>query len=140
MFDKLKASLDNAEGSAKKLAETRLDNLAGDTTKLASAWEGFLLCLEDGEGIFSGILRGIVQATTALLNFLTPTKEVSEALEDERTELFLLESELNRTNTTQERRVEIITSLQDKYPDYLGNLDAETATNKELSEAIANSQ
>ena len=136
-IDKLKTSLDGAEGSAKKLAETRLDNLAGDTTKLASAWEGFLLSLEDGEGIFSGILRGIVQATTALLNFLTPTKEVSEALEDERTELFLLESELNRTNTTQERRVEIITSLQEKYPDYLGNLDAETATNKELSEAIA---
>ena len=55
--------------------------------------------------MFNGLLRGIVQATTALLNFLTPTKEISEAMEDERTELFLLESELNRTNTTQERRV-----------------------------------
>jgi len=82
------------------------------------------------------LLRGIVQATTALLNFLTPTKEISEAMEDERTELFLLESELNRTNTTQERRVEIITNLQEKYPDYLGNLDAETVSNEELSKAI----
>ena len=136
-IDKLKTSLDGAEGSAKNLAETRLDNLAGDTTKLGSAWEGFLLSIEDGEGMFNGLLRGIVQATTALLNFLTPTKEISEAMEDERTELFLLEAELQNTNTTSERRVEIITDLQEKYPDYLGNLDAETATNKELSEAIA---
>lgn len=135
-IDKLKTSLDGAEGSAKNLAETRLDNLAGDTTKLGSAWEGFLLSIEDGEGMFNGLLRGIVQATTALLNFLTPTKEISEAMEDERTELFLLESELNRTNTTQERRTEIITTLQDKYPDYLGNLDAETVSNEELSKAI----
>lgn len=136
-IDKLKTSLDNADGSAKNLAETRLDNLAGDTTKLASAWEGFLLSIEDGEGIFSGILRGVVQVTTALLGFLTGTQSVSEAMEEERTELFLLESELNRTNTTQERRVEIITGLQEKYPDYLGNLDAETVTNKELAKAIA---
>ena len=135
-IDKLKTSLDNAEGSAKNLAETRLDNLAGDTTKLASAWEGFLLSIEDGEGIFSGILRGVVQVTTALLGFLTGTKSASEAMEEERTELFLLESELNRTNTTQERRVEIITSLQEKYPDYLGNIDAETVSNEELSKAI----
>ena len=31
----------DAGGAAKDIAETRLDNLAGDTTKLGSAWEGF---------------------------------------------------------------------------------------------------
>ncbi len=135
-IDVLADSLENAEGSAKKLAETRLDNLAGDTTKLGSAWEGFLLSIEDGEGMFNGLLRGIIQATTALLGFLTPTKSITEALEDERTELFLVESELNNVNTTQERRNEIITTLQEKYPDYLGNLEADKVTNEELSKAI----
>ena len=135
-IDSLTESLNGAEGSAKKLAETRLDNLAGDTTKLGSAWEGFLLSIEDGEGMFNGLLRGIVQATTALLNFLTPTKLISESLEEERSELFLLESELRNTNTTQERRNEIIGDLQEKYPDFLGNIDAETASNEELSKAI----
>ncbi len=135
-IDSLTESLNNAEGSAKRLAETRLDNLAGDTTKLGSAWEGFLLSIEDGEGMFNGLLRGIVQATTALLNFLTPTKLISESLEEERSELFLLESELRNTNTTQERRNEIIGDLQEKYPDFLGNIDAETASNEELSKAI----
>jgi len=135
-IDELTKSLNGAEGSAKKLAETRLDNLAGDTTKLGSAWEGFLLSIEDGEGMFNGLLRGIVQATTALLNFLTPTKKISESLAEERSELFLLESELRNTNTTQERRNEIISDLQEKYPDFLGNIDAETASNEELSKAI----
>ena len=135
-IDTLTESLNGAEGSAKKLAETRLDNLAGDTTKLGSAWEGFLLSIEDGEGMFNGLLRGIVQATTSLLNFLTPTKLISEALADERTELMMLESELNNTNTTQERRNEIIGDLQEKYPDFLENIDAETVSNEELSVAI----
>ena len=135
-IDALTESLNGAEGSAKKLAETRLDNLAGDTTKLGSAWEGFLLSIEDGEGMFNGLLRGIVQATTALLNFLTPTKLISESIAEERTELMMLESELNNTNTTQERRNEIIDNLQEKYPEYLGNIDRETVSNEELSEAI----
>ena len=135
-IDKLTTSFKNAEGSAKKLAETRLDNLAGDTTKLGSAWEGFLLSIEDGEGFFSNLLRGIVQATTGLLNFLNPTRQISDALKDEQVELFKVQSELGNVNTTQERRNEIIAELQDSYPDYLGNIDAETVSNEELYKAL----
>lgn len=58
-------------GAAAGIAETRLDNLDGDTTKLGSAWEGFLLSVEDGEGIFSKIARGFVQALTGIVNTLT---------------------------------------------------------------------
>jgi len=110
--------------------------LAGDTTKLGSAWEGFLLSIEDGEGFFSDLLRGIVQATTGLLNFLNPTKKISEALEEERVELFKVEAELGNVNITQERRNEIIDELQIKYPKYLGNIDKETISNEELFKAL----
>lgn len=135
-IDTLTESFNNAEGSARKLAETRLDNLAGDTTKLGSAWEGFLLSIEDGEGFFSNLLRGIVQATTGLLNFLNPTKQLSDALKEEQVELFKVEAELGNVNTTQERRNEIIADLQASYPDYLGNIDAETVSNEELYKAL----
>ena len=37
-IDVLTKSLEDAEGAAKAIAETRLDNLAGDITKLDSAW------------------------------------------------------------------------------------------------------
>ena len=56
--------LDDAEGAAKALAEIRLDNLAGDMTKLSSAWSGFLLNIEDGEGILNRLTRGVIQDIT----------------------------------------------------------------------------
>lgn len=63
-IDVLTKSLEDAEGAAKAIAETRLDNLAGDVTKLDSAWEGFLLSIEDGEGAISKLSRGAVQLLT----------------------------------------------------------------------------
>lgn len=135
-IDNLTTAFENSQGAAQRLAETRLDNLAGDTTKLSSAWEGFLLSIEDGEGIFNSIARGIVQATTSLLNFITPTEKVSESLEKERTSLFRVQAELGNVNTTQEERTALILELQKKYPEYLKNIDAETASNEDLNKAI----
>ena len=66
----------NAAGAAQAMAEVRLDNLAGDTTKLNSAWEGFLLSLEDGEGIFSKISRVFVQGLTSIITKVTQTSIV----------------------------------------------------------------
>ena len=58
------------------MAEVRLDNLAGDTTKLNSAWEGFLLSLEDGEGIFNQISRVFVQTLTAVITKITSLSRI----------------------------------------------------------------
>ena len=59
------------DGAAKAIAETRLDNLAGDTTKLNSAWEGFLLAIEDGTGPINKIQRLIVQGLTGAVTGIT---------------------------------------------------------------------
>lgn len=63
----------DAGGAAKDIAETRLDNLAGDTTKLGSAWEGFLLSIEDGDGIINKLQRGAIQLLTKGITALTET-------------------------------------------------------------------
>jgi hypothetical protein len=52
------------ETTARDMAEIRLDNLAGDMTKLGSAWDGFLLGLEDGEGPINAIQRFLVKNLT----------------------------------------------------------------------------
>jgi hypothetical protein len=54
-IDDLEQSLLNADGAAKKMADTMLNNLTGDMTKAKSAWEGFILSLEDGNGVISKI-------------------------------------------------------------------------------------
>ena len=149
-IDSLTRTLENSAGAAKEMAEVRLDNLAGDTTKLSSAWEGFLLSIEDGEGLFSSIARGIVQATTALLNFITPTTKLSESLEKERFALFKTEAELDRLDVkmqdttlseedlekAQQDRVTVIDELKLKYPKYLEDIDAETTSTEDLKKAI----
>jgi len=149
-IDTLTESFNNSAGAANELAETRLDNLAGDTTKLSSAWEGFLLSIEDGTGIFNTIARGIVQATTALLNFITPTKSLTDELKNQRfelnknqTELAILDKTINDTSTSetelkkaQEKRKDIIIELKKQYPDYLKDIDAEKVTTEELNTAI----
>jgi len=64
------------------------------------------------------------------------TSTLSQKLEQERIDLLVLESRLNNVNMKQETRVSLIKQLQEKYPDYLKNLDAEKATSEELREAI----
>ena len=66
-IEKLTQSFEGAEGAAKKMADIKLDNLAGDTTKLASAWEGFLLTLEDGSGVLNKIARGSLKTLTTVI-------------------------------------------------------------------------
>ncbi len=66
----LTETLNNAEGAAKRMSEIRLDNVAGDLVKLGSAWDGFLLGLDGGEGIITKLQRVTIQALTASINFL----------------------------------------------------------------------
>ena len=60
-------TLKEAEGTTKKIAETKLDNLAGDITVMKSAWEA--LSIELGE-IFTPILRFLVKMLTKFIGFV----------------------------------------------------------------------
>ena len=66
----LEESFNNASGAAKTLADERLNNLTGDITILSSAWEGFVLGLEDGTGGLNRIARGSIQFLTNAIGFL----------------------------------------------------------------------
>ena len=68
---KLTGVYENAEGAAANMAGIRMDNLTGDTKILASAWEGLMLSIEDGDGVMSGIARGAVQMLTRGITNLT---------------------------------------------------------------------
>jgi len=74
----LKTGFENAGGAAKKMADTQLDTLEGKTKILNSAWEGLVLSLTSGDSAFSSIAKGIVEATTSLLGFLTTSEDAAE--------------------------------------------------------------
>ena len=66
----LEESFNNASGAAKTLADERLNNLSGKITILKSAWEGFILGLEDGTGGLNRIAKGAIVFLTDAIGFL----------------------------------------------------------------------
>lgn len=66
----LEKAYDGAAGAAEEMARIMEDNLIGDTKKLSSAWEGFILGLNKGEGTVSRVFRAIIQDVTDLVNWL----------------------------------------------------------------------
>ncbi len=73
--DKLGKALEGAGGTAQKMAEQQLDTLDGSLTKLGSAYEGFILSMEDGTGTFAKTLRLIVDTATEMLSLASGTAE-----------------------------------------------------------------
>ena len=67
----LEVALDDAGGAAKKMADTQLDTLNGQLDLLNSAWEGFILSLEKGDGVMGKLARGSIGVLTASLTLLT---------------------------------------------------------------------
>lgn len=78
---KLDIALQNTDGAAKKMADTMLNNLSGDITKAESAYEGFILSLEDGSGTISNMIRDVTQLGTSYLGMLTAINENTTAFE-----------------------------------------------------------
>lgn len=66
----LEESLLGAEGAAKSMADTMENNLAGDIDKAKSAWEGFVLSLNEGSGAISKSLRFVTKGITGTLQGL----------------------------------------------------------------------
>jgi len=77
-IDDLAKSLDNAAGSAKAMADIQLDSLQGKITLLTSAWDGFILSLEDGSGSGGAAVGRLIDNFTELLNKLSLLEEMSD--------------------------------------------------------------
>jgi len=91
----LERGLNNAGGSAKKMADEQLNTLEGKTKILNSAWEGLVLSLLSGDGAFSSISKGLVEMATNLLGVLTPAEELEASWYGQRDAVNDLEESLN---------------------------------------------
>ena len=118
-LSKLSKELENSDGAAQKMADTMLNNLAGDMTIARSTWEGFVLSLEDGSSAIGNFLRGVVQGftkmVTGLKNLDLIWKDTFSGLGE------FTEKELNRTlggawETEFGKNITAITDKFDKIP------------------------
>ena len=75
----LRDALNDTNGTAKEMSKVMGDNLEGDIKSLGSAWDDFMLEINDGQGI----LRGIVQWLTNVIREIASTyKELKEYFTD----------------------------------------------------------
>lgn len=65
--DKLATKLYDCAGAAQKMSDIMSDNLEGDLTKLASAWDGLLMSFGNG----NDVIRELVQGLTKLVSKCT---------------------------------------------------------------------
>ena len=126
----LNDSLENAAGSAERMADIQLDNLAGDVTILNSAWEGFILSVTTGSSLFSKTVRGFVKGFTSILNALNkalqPQRDFSDGLRDEVKQLQTTSRQLNarlkvlrNTNVSEGQRPKLIKKVNEEFSDFL---------------------
>lgn len=78
----LEKAYDGAAGSAEEMARIMEDNLIGDTRKLSSAWEGFILGLNKGDGQISKTFRGLTQWLTDLVSGMNLANETLLELQE----------------------------------------------------------
>ena len=64
-------SLQNAGGTASRVAATQLDTLDGKITLLKSAWEGLILTIDSGDGSIGRFFRGGIEFATDFINALS---------------------------------------------------------------------
>ena len=68
---RLKDSLQGVNEQLNEMVRTQLDTLKGDITLTTSAWEGFILSLDKGNGVISATTRGLLKMSQAFLATLS---------------------------------------------------------------------
>jgi len=67
--------LEDATGTAAKMSKQMQDNIQGDLKRLSSAWEGFVLSIEDGTGAIGKSFRAIIKGVTNVVRAFTPLEQ-----------------------------------------------------------------
>lgn len=79
-IEKLSIELNKAGGAAKAMADKQLNTLTGRFTILKSAYEGFILGLDEGNGVFSTFAKNTLEVATDMLGLANGTEKATEAL------------------------------------------------------------
>lgn len=105
--------------------------LEGKISNMGDAWEALLNTLGKLSG---GIIGEVISGFSGMLSWMNKLIEVpmSETLEKERLDINNLFSSIVSLNEGNEARNRLLNELKLKYPEYLGNIDTEKATNEDI--------
>lgn len=128
-FDQLQKAFTNlttGTGQFAGLLEAQSKTLSGTMSTLRDAFGQRLRVA------FSGFSELVKAGATGLAKFFDTTKSGSQVLEGERVALLGVANQVRLTNVGTDERTKLVTKLKDQYPQFLGQIDAEKATNEQL--------
>lgn len=70
----LKDELNECNGVAKAMSEVMADNLEGDIASLGSAWDDFMIEINDGQGVLRGIVKWLTEVVRGISDWYKETK------------------------------------------------------------------
>ncbi len=110
------------------------ETVVGRMKKLEGQWIN--LKIQAGEAMMP-IVSGLVTWATKLLSVLHVNEKVSDNLRGQRAEITGLVGAITSLNEGNATRKDMLQELLDKYPEFFKGLDAETAKNIDLANAVA---
>jgi len=124
--------LNNAAGTADRIARVKLDNLKGDTIKLKSAFEGLQINLEKR---MDPALRESTQGVISMIGAMSKWAKlkVSDEIRREQQEVNRLAASLSNSYISQEERLLIYEKLKMVAPDVVKGIDAENISTGQLN-------
>ena len=135
-------SIGDVTAAVARIAKEEMGSAGAAFTSTADRAAAFKASLDNvkmaiGEGI-NAVLGPMLEKMTGIFNVVTDLlgTKLSEQYQEEAERVAALSIELEASNTPLERKQQIIDELKSKYPDYLGNIDAEKSSTLEVKGAM----
>lgn len=123
--------LKGVQGGMNAISETT----GGKISNLADNWDQLKATIGSAN---TGVIKDAIGGFSSLVAGANDYMKVplSQKMSQEKTGVNSLVKSITSYNVTGEQRQMLLTQLQEQYPDFLGNLDAETASNEKLLERL----
>lgn len=133
-----RASLDDVNGAAAEMARVQMQSISNQTKLAASAWDGFILAIDKGDGFISELAKGALSIFSNTLNSITmQMTRQSKQMEEDIQILENWERALTNSNNTVKDRQNILKALKDEYPEMFANMDTEKAKWEDITGAVS---
>lgn len=127
-------SLGDAAGVSGAM-ESISNTLAGQISNLGDSFDALLLAVGESNTVFGEAIYYLSDMIKSLTEYLSIP--FSQKLQDEKAELNAMVQVLIDNNDNLELRQQLVSEINQKYPEYLKNLDLETASTDDLKNALA---
>jgi TP901 family phage tail tape measure protein len=134
----LSVEMEQARGEVDKMANIQMQSLTNQSKLALEAWKGWILAIDNGDGVLSSFLKETMQR--AARNFQDFTREMelqSKQMQDDVSVIKMLEGVTKNSNSTLEEKINIVKRLNQEYPEMFAGMRLEADNWTEIEKAIS---